>query len=292
MRFGGSRAAGVMDVGRYFNSGNQSISVIRDLGAGSLQTRPFPHLWSSPCLIPAHYEALLATLPPRQSHVADVHLSVNRGIRVPSSRILEAQTFPDDWRQFVAHHTSQVFWKMLARVFGAEIRSLYPDLERELDRPLEDWRVVRPSDEIGAEVTLECEIVVPPFEDMCSTPRDVPRTATATRLWTGLLSLGADCDEGILNVVVHPDAAESSDGLDATRSDGFCQLRLPHQANTFVGFVQAPGTSRRVSQPPRHGRSPSFVEFSVQVNHPAYGLLSRGPAQLEWFRLFQRRGYR
>lgn len=282
----------MMDGDRSFKFDDQSISVIRSLSAGSLQMQPFPHLWSAPCLGPACYEALVARFPTCHSLVADVLPSPNVGIRVPSSRILETQTFPHEWCQFVGHHTSQAFWKTLARVFGAEIRFLYPELERELDRPLEDWRVVRRSDEVGAEITLECEIVLPPFETMTPERREIPRTATATRLWTGLLSLGAGGDEGIANVTVHPDTASSTDVLDATRRDGFHQLSLPQQANTFVGFVESPGAMRCVGQPSRHGQSLRFVEFSVWVNHPVYGLLSRGAAQQEWFRFFQRQGYR
>lgn len=273
-----------MDCDCCFDSEDQSISVVRSLlGVGPLQVRPFPHLWSASCLMPSHHERLAAKFPPWRSLATGTHHSSNAGIRFPSSRVLETEAFPGEWRRFVEHHTSQAFWKEIAQVFGDEIRFHYPELERELDRPLGDWRVVRRSDGIGAEITLECEIVVTPAEIKRPPPPEVPRTANAIRLWTGLLNLSVDCDESQVN---------SSGGLDASRGDGLCQVPFPQSANTFVGFVESPGSVRCVGEPPRHLRSLRFVEFSVHVNRPAYGLLSRGAAHQEWFRFFQRQGYR
>lgn len=272
-----------MDGDRAFSSGDQPISVVRGLGSGSLQARPFAHLWSASCLAPAHHEALVATLPPVGSLLTDTHLSLNAGIRLPSSRVLETRLLSDEWRRFVEHHTSLAFWRRLAQVFGAEIRFLYPDLERELDRPMEDWRVVRRSDETGAEITLECEIVVTPSVTECPSPPEAPQTTSTTRLWTGLLSLCADNDEGAANFSGEPEAVPR---------DALCRLPFPQTANTFVGFVESPNAERRIVAPKCGRRSRRFVEFSVQVNHPVIGLISRGAAEHEWFRFFRRQGYR
>lgn len=178
-------------------------------------------------------------------------------LRIPSSRVLDTSTFPGPWRRFVEYHTSQAFWIEIVRRFGDDIRRLRPELEQEMDRPMDQWRAVRCGSDAGGEITLECQIIVNASDDSPAPP-EMAQPYDDNRLWTGCVPLRAAGDE-----------VDDND--------------LPS-----LGFVHRPGAALAGSQCMAGPQARRYVVITADVNHPAFGLLHRGPGQQKWFRFFQR----
>lgn len=271
-----------MDGDRGFGPDDPSVSVIREFGAASAHASPFPFLLAEPCLESEHYRTLVATFPSSRLFRSDTCAAENDDLRIPSTRVLDFGAFSSEWRRFVGYHTSQPFWHQISREFSKDIRLLYPELERTLDRPLEEWRAVRRGDGPGSEITLECEIVV---STSGATPRSSEtesRTVSGNRLWTGLLQMPPP----------HEDAAAPFATSEPSLCDGVVEIPLRYTANSFIAFVNEPHSTRIVRETMPVPSVRRYVEFSAQVNHPVVGLLQRGAAQYEWFRFFQRQRYR
>lgn len=281
-----------MDGDRCFGPESRSLSVLRNTGAGLARAQSSLYFLSEPCLVRERYQELVADFPSRRLLAGDAERVADFDSRISSSRVLDACEFPLAWRRFVAYHTSQAFWTQIAHAFGGEICRRYPSLEHDLDRPLKEWRAVRRGDERGGEITLECEIVVRGTSAIRPFSKEVPRLSTGTPLWLGRLQLGPH-GEG----VVGSDAAlrETSSPIKIGNEVGVAGLEeQPGQytENSFIGFVLAPDSGQGPRELAPDGPSPRFVEFSARVNYPVYGLLSRGASNFEWFRFFQRQGYR
>jgi len=266
--------------------------VLRPYGAYTFNTFPFAHVQSSACLPEHQYEALSSTFPDRARFPMTAGRRDGGLLRIPSSRVLADRGFSEEWKWFVAQHTSQDFWMQILEIFGPQLHAGFQPIENRLGRPMNRWRAVRRGSGEQGDVTLECQLVLGSGEGASLV--DAPHVGHATTLWTGRLDLR--------------DPADDAEGGDLRLYRGLKDLRFdthhaPHSqvvhevtaryaANSFVGFVNGPQAIHSQS-----GRGPAaqlrrHVDLIVELDRPAFELPQMHPLRRRWHRLVHRRAGR
>jgi hypothetical protein len=138
------------------------LSILSNLGERRLTLEPFPHIVIENALDRGVYDALMAVFPS-----LDVVCGKTQGITSNTLYMRPARDVVSDdrvsplFREMFAYHVSNGFWHELTPLLAATMRSLQPDLERRIGKPIEDWRVTtRGSDDNAAEVMLDCQFCV------------------------------------------------------------------------------------------------------------------------------------
>ncbi len=217
-------------------------------GTGIVAAEPFPHVVRRPAVDPDHYAALAESFPPMARIAGPPPHPNNTAFRVSAATLLRAPKLPGLWRDFVAHHVSGDFWADIVRVLGPAIRAAHPRLEARVGRPLEAWRAGCRKRDQGADVLLDCQLVVNTPVTEATTVRG-PHIDTPDKLFSGLFYFRP------------ADDPTPGGDLDLYRWDGEPRFRelfavadglrlvatVPYAANSFLGFVNGPAAVHGVS---------------------------------------------
>jgi len=261
----------------------------------SVEDSPFPHLIKKNVLPADVYSVLSENFPSLPVVARGRNTKIdNAAVRLPHSASLHDERIHPAWHEFVRRHTSQVFWRDINRVFSRVIRSLYPRIEDEAGRQLEDWRA-KPRDSEGeAEVEVDCRFVM-------NTP---VRNASSVK------TAHVDHSRTLLSALYYmPDPAERNFGGDFVlgrwkRSPRFLTKRLilpgdwqpvelvAYRPNTLVAFVNHPNsihavTTRQETDVPRR-----YINMIAETRFSLFDTPKIGPlGQLLHWSEIRKTGY-
>jgi hypothetical protein len=213
------------------------LSILSNIKAADLKLDPYPHLVIENAL---------------DSEVFDY----------PACKVVTDERVAVLWRQFFAYHTSREFFLELVKLAGDTMRTMYPDLERRIGLPLEDFKVgMRPGgrgDPLapGADVSMECQFYV----NYTRAPRTVrgPHVDRPSELFAALLyfrqegddSKGADLDVCEAVEPIYPDSRSVRiTKLPAEVASGAVRTvrTAAYRANTLVLFLNSSRSIHAVS---------------------------------------------
>jgi hypothetical protein len=137
------------------------LSILGTVAAQDWIALPFPHLLRSPAIPSPLYRRLAAEFPSIDAILHDrVDTWGNVSARLPAHKVRGNAEVSETWREFFAFHTSHAFWREIVTVFGAQFRTLYPEMEAKVGRPLEEWRTGLRRVEDDTDVRLDCQFVI------------------------------------------------------------------------------------------------------------------------------------
>uniref|UniRef100_UPI003F6B9DE1 hypothetical protein n=1 Tax=Pseudomaricurvus sp. TaxID=2004510 RepID=UPI003F6B9DE1 len=141
------------------------LSVLSKATKAQVKTTPYPHIIIENALDPELFETLQNSLPPAET-IMDGKPQKDTWYDYPACKVTQNQSISELWRDFFSYHTSSDFFHELLSLFGEEIRRLYPDIEEQLNKPLEKANVgMRPggrADRLAkdADISMECQFYV------------------------------------------------------------------------------------------------------------------------------------
>jgi len=212
---------------------------------------PFPHVVIDDALDADVYAALVASFPRWQRIVGGDRTQNNRNYRIAAQEILNDPEFGGAWRELMALHTSNEFFRDVIALFGPAIRALHPALETRLGKPLENAATSVRYAEPFADFALDCQITwtSPVRRRSSSAPAHIDREVA---LYAGMLYMRPPDDRvdgGDLELYRfrpgqrHYNADRSIDlrRLETVR-------RIGYAANRLVFFIHSPDSIHGVTQ--------------------------------------------
>jgi len=232
------------------------VSVLGHARPDDVSTSPYAHVVVDDALPAAEYAELAQTFPPLEAFVGDLAVvPENNAARLELHQAEARRVLTESWREFLAYHMSAGFWGDVVRVFGSQLREAHPDLEKQVGRPFEQWRVKPRGEPQQADVALSCQFVVntPTSATTSVKPAHIDR---ADKIFAGLFYMR------------RPDDLSTGAGLQLFRHRGkpmFDKHETPWSAvtqtdclafapNRFIGFVNSNASVHAVEP-----RSPSAV---------------------------------
>lgn len=245
------------------------LSIISKVRNKDFILDPYPHLVIRPALDAEVFAELEAAFP-EDRVIVDGRSVSDTWYDYPACRALKDAGISPRWKQFFSYHTSAEFFQELVAVSGDLLRTLHPDLETRVGRPLKDFKVgMRPGGKHdplapGADVSMECQFYI----NYTTEPRTIrgPHVDRPSELFAALLyfrqpaddSEGGDLniceaigdlypDENTVRICTEQPAAISPWLVKTVRT-------VPYEANTLVLFLNSPRSIHAVSP-----RTPSHL---------------------------------
>ena len=132
-------------------------SVLHKARQADIVRDPFPHIVIPNALDPALYSRLEAEFPSDEAMLQGRPAGNNVKHFYGSCEVLKDERISPLWRNFFQYHTSARFYREMLGLFGADIRTLHPKLEKRMNKKLKDLKVgVRRMDP-SAEAIMECQ---------------------------------------------------------------------------------------------------------------------------------------
>ena len=235
------------------------LSVLRSITRSEIRYDPYPHIVVENCLPPDIYASLARTYP-SDEHILRVGKSANGApIRQNSRQSLGAHrvlrmagSVSPQWEQFVRYHTSNDFFREFIALFGPELLTIYPTLERRLARPPDRWTTgVRydPEWDVG-DIALDCQIDINTPTTRKSSVRRV-HTDAPDEVFAMLFYLRREDDTstgGDLEICRWKHGrAHRFVGSEIDESDAECVYTVPYRPNTLVAFINSENALHAVS---------------------------------------------
>jgi hypothetical protein len=237
------------------------LRILRRATTQHLRLAPFPHLVIEDAL-PDEVFAQLFQQFPADELVVDGRPLKDTWYDYPACKVVKDERVSPMWREFFRHHTSAAFFHELLDVAGPTLRSLHPDLDARVGRPLEEFRVgMRPGgrgDPLapGADLSMECQF----YANYTRQPRAVrgPHVDRPSELFAALFyfrqtednSTGGDLDICEALAPIYPsDRAIRIDTLPAEVDAAKVRTvsTAKYKANTLVLFLNSPKALHAVS---------------------------------------------
>jgi hypothetical protein len=174
-------------------------------------------------------------------------------------------------REFVAFHTSGVFWTDVVRVFGPALRQAHPSAERKAGRRFEDWRATRRGDAADLEVRLECQFVINTPTKPSQLPSSVKTQHVDKRntLFSAMLYFRDDADAsngGDLELYAWTRPPRFVDRRRMVLpSDVARERTIRYAPNTLVAFVNSPYAVHGVSPRSTAPVARRYINFIAEV---------------------------
>ena len=249
-----------------------ATSVLAGSRASDLATSPFCHLASRCALPPDYYDALQKLFPSDEAILRGrPDVMGNAVARLSSTEIKDNPAIAPAWREFVAFHTSDAFWKEIVRVFGTAVRQTHPDAERKAGKKLEDWRVSRRGETEELDVSLECQFVIntPPSPGQPLSTVKTPHVDKRTTLFAALFYFRDDTDTsngGDLDLYAWTRRPRF---LNLNRmvlpSDIAHERTVTYAPNTLVAFVNSAYSLHGVSPRTATSVARRYINFVAEV---------------------------
>jgi len=117
-----------------------NLSVLARLDPSQIAYDPYPHIHVENALDPALYAELAGSFPSVHRIAGDKPLGSNRLFLISAFQVVDDQTVPQLWRDFVAYHCSMDFLAEVLRFWGKAIAREYPDAAARFGKPVADLR--------------------------------------------------------------------------------------------------------------------------------------------------------
>ena len=123
---------------------------------------PYAHYTTAGAVPAATYAALEADFPSLETIIdgRTGPITNNQAVRMTVKQVLNDRRISPLWREFFEYHTSAEYWLDVVRLFGDRFRQQFPDLEAEVGRRYEDWRVMPRGFGGDADIHLDCQFVM------------------------------------------------------------------------------------------------------------------------------------
>ena len=238
-----------------------SLRVDTLLSDVELRTDPFPHIVKKDALPPDTYDLLKKTRLPDEV--------IDRGGKGQNSRI-DAHTYElcgtGVWKDFLSYYTGEEFFSEVVRVFGDEIKALYPDL------PLENQSVgVRFTGDF--DISTECQIGI---NTPCETRSRVigPHLDNPCELYAGLLYMPVKGDKwgGDFEIRKYTSLPRFYGKLKIDDDCTEVVCTVPYEPNTFVMFINSPWSVHSVSERGPCKEYRRLVNIIGEVRKPLFGV--------------------
>lgn len=126
----------------------------------SVSLEPFPHLVVQDALVHEEYDTLASSFPADAMFRSGRPIEDNMPMRLSARDVVANTNIAPTWQAFFAEHTSRSYWLEIVRVFGDVIRTIHPDLENRVGKPLADFVTGIRGTPGKRDVSLECQFVV------------------------------------------------------------------------------------------------------------------------------------
>ena len=159
-------------------------------------------------------------------------------------------------------------------VFGAQIRSRYPHLERKRGKPLEQWSVVRRGEGDSGDVALDCLLVVNTPVTAKASHVKGPHVDMRKKLWTGLFYMRPEEDPtpgGDLELFA-PLGALRFDRHAVPRQQVRQAGLVGYAPNCFIGFVNGTDALHAVTARPPTPWARRYVDFVIELPDPVFSV--------------------
>lgn len=122
---------------------------------------PYSHYVRQNAVLPEVYRELAADFPSLQM-ILDGRAAYgnNEAVRMTVKQVLGDRRISPLWREFFEYHTSAAYWRQIVRLMGDRFRAEFPDLEENIGRRFEDWRVTPRGFSGDADIRLDCQFVM------------------------------------------------------------------------------------------------------------------------------------
>jgi hypothetical protein len=131
---------------------------------------PYSHYVRQNAVLPEVYRELEADFPSLQM-ILDGRAAYgnNEAVRMTVKQVLGDRRISPLWREFFEYHTSAAYWRQIVRLMADRFRAEFPDLEENIGRRFEDWRVMPRGFSGDADIRLDCQFVMnTPVTEMTS----------------------------------------------------------------------------------------------------------------------------
>ncbi len=248
-------------------------SVLGPASPGSIVPDPYPHVVVDSPYDLETYRRLAETFPPSKWFLRHLEkVENNQAVRIPALPALESEKFSPEWHAFVAYHTSRAFWHDVLRVFGAEMRRIYPDLEERMGRPFEEWRPKVRGAPGDADIEMDVQFVI-------NTPVTRPTSVrpahvdSERKIFTGLFYMKPEDDPtpgGDLELFAPRGREIIFDSHYTNERDVTCVRRVEYTANRFTAFVNCLDAIHGVTPRPVTDRFRRYINFVIETPFPAF----------------------
>ena len=232
-------------------------TLLRDV---ELITDPFPYIVKRNALPPKVYDILKATRPSDEDVQGD---KKGANVRVDAHTVqIKGSGL---WKDFIDYHTSEAFYLDVLRVFGDEIRRIYPDLELE-------GKTVGVRHTGDFDISTECQIGV---NTPCETRSRVigPHLDNPVELYAGLLYMPVKGDKwgGDLEIRKYTKTPKFYGKLKIDDDCTEVVATVPYEPNTFAMFINSPWSCHSVSERGPCKEYRRLVNIIGEVRKPLFG---------------------
>ncbi|MCE9519626.1 MAG: hypothetical protein K8R87_08755 [Verrucomicrobia bacterium] len=226
------------------------LSLLRNSRQSDVRWDPFPYVAIENALDPELYASLAETFPAEDIVRSAMH--VYSRDQMQALDVLAHPEVAPVWKDFARYHISPEFYQDLLRLFAPFVRQLYPWLDEEKAKPLEQFSVGPRDPKAPAlpDVCLDCQ---PGLNHVTLDPA-TPRTAhldAHNKLFTGLFYMRVDGDTSSGGDLLIHRLKNQPPEMDTPTTVPESQLEvvdtIPYRANTAIFFMNSPVSVHSVS---------------------------------------------
>lgn len=253
----------------------EEFSVLRSANTGKVQNDPYPYLVEETVFDQDLYQRLERDFPADKLFFQNMSkIENNQAVRIGAAEVINNPSFSDEWRAFFEWHTSEGFWRDIMRVFGPSIRAEFPQLEKQIGRPMEEWRVKRRGDPGEADISLDLLFVIntPVTKESSVRPAHVDRK---NKIFSGLFYMKQPNDPtpgGDLSLYRFKPGRDGFGGHYTELSDVDEVATVPYGANKFIAFVNSGRAIHGVTPRPVTEWTRRYINFVVETPMDAFAL--------------------
>lgn len=232
---------------RYFSD---TCNVLTNIS--KVREYPFPHAGSFECLPQEVYAELVKTRPHWLTIAQTESEANNKRIDLCAAEILQRQTTPTIWRDFVEYHTSREFYIKILDHFDVCFKQFYPQLEN-----MRHYKTAVRYGGKEADIYLDCQLSInTPVKEKSTVNH--PHVDNPLELFASLLYMKEPDDNAGGDLVLHK-CIKSPKFHGRREADLDCirpAMQVPYSPNSYICFINSPlsihsVTEREVTTKPR-----------------------------------------
>lgn len=252
-----------------------SPDILANLDLTDVQDDPFPHVTVDTCLPSELYSTLSGTMP-----------TPRFGPDTPSNMLSLASPFQPPlagrlnpaWQAFIDHHISAAFFASVLRVMGPSILKTYPELERNLGKPLDQATVSWHGSGTDTDIQMDVQFAFnSPVREVSSVRG--PHVDKPRRLISGLLYMPQSGDAAGGELMLYRFKGRPKlRGVMADPDDVAEVSRVPYDANRLILFLNGPTSVHGVMPRQVTDGVRRYVNLFVDVRAPLFRTTAAGGA--------------
>lgn len=265
-----------------------TLCVLSGARSEDVVSEPFSHLIRTDVFPGEEYEKLAAEFPSMELILGGrSDLGSNYAARMPASKALSHPDITPRWKEFIRHHTSSEHWRDIVKVFGTDLRRIFPSLEERIGKEMENWSAC-PRDVPGeADIRLDCQFVIntPVREAVSVRPAHIDKRTT---IYSGLFYMRDPKDSstgGDLELFGWKRTPRFLKTRACIPSDIELRYQVGYKANCYASFINSPASVHGVSKRGMSALPRRYINFIVEVPVPAFSYKKIGPLGHAWMRL-------